>query len=114
MLHYWTVKFYQGVEKDIREMPVGIRSRMVKLLEIVQIKGPDLGEPLTKPLGKGLFEIRAKAAEGIGRSLFCYQQGKTIVILCTFVKKTQKTPKTVLDIARRRQKEIEYGNDDIR
>lgn len=114
MLHYWTVKFYQGVEKDIREMPIGIRSRMVKLLEVIQIKGPDLGEPLTKPLGKGLFEIRAKAAEGIGRSLFCYQQGKTIVILYAFVKKTQKTPKTVLDIARRRQKEIEYGNDDIR
>ncbi|UQB42573.1 type II toxin-antitoxin system RelE/ParE family toxin [Thiomicrospira microaerophila] len=103
----WTIKFYTGVENDIREMPVGIRSRMVKLLEVIQIKGPDLGEPMTKPMGKGLFEIRAKGTEGIGRSLFCYQKGRMIVVLYAFVKKTQKTPKTILEIARQRQKEIE-------
>jgi phage-related protein len=110
----WKVKFYKGVENDIREMPVGIRSRMVRLLEVIQIKGPDLGEPLTKSMGQGLFEIRAKAAEGIGRSLFCYQKEKTIVVLYAFVKKTQKTPKSVLDIARQRLKEVEYGDDDVR
>lgn len=110
----WTVRFYAGVERDIRDMPVGLRGRMVKLLEVIQLKGPDLGEPLTKAMGKGLFEIRAKAQEGIGRSLFCYQKGKTIVVLYAFVKKTQKTPKAILDIAYRRQKEIENANDNFR
>jgi len=112
MSQNWIVKFYDGVENDIREMPIGIRSRMVKLLEVIQIKGPDLCEPMTKAMGKGLFEIRAKGSEGIGRSLFCYQKGKTIVVLYAFVKKTQKTPKNVLDIARQRQKEIKHADDD--
>ena len=102
----WTVKFYNGVDEDIKAMPVGIRSRMIRLLELVEIKGPQLGEPHTKALTDGLFELRAKGQEGIGRSLFCYQKGKTIIVLYAFVKKTQKTPKAILDQARKRQKEI--------
>jgi hypothetical protein len=31
--------------------------------------------PYTKPMGKGLFEVRAKEREGIGRSLFCTIKG---------------------------------------
>lgn len=60
----WTVKFYSGVENDIRAMPVGIRSRMVKLLDLVELQGPNLGEPHTKSFGNGLFEVRAKAQKG--------------------------------------------------
>ena len=33
--------------------------------------GPALGRPYTAPMGNGLFEIRAKGMEGIGRSLYC-------------------------------------------
>jgi phage-related protein len=66
-----------------------------------------LGEPYTKPLNDGLFEIRAKAQEGIGRSIYCYQKGQKIIILHSFVKKTQKTPKKELEIALKRKKELE-------
>nr|WP_207627002.1 type II toxin-antitoxin system RelE/ParE family toxin [Photorhabdus stackebrandtii] len=48
---------------------------------------------------KGLFEIRAKAQEGIGRGLFCYLQGSNIIALHAFIKKSQKTPKKDLDLA---------------
>lgn len=107
----WTVQFYYGVENDIRVMPVGIRSRMIKLLELIELKGPHLGEPHTKSLGNQLFEVRAKGKEGIGRSLFCYQKGQTIVVLHAFVKKTQKTPRSVIEVALKRKKEIENGYD---
>ena len=66
-----------------------------------------MGEPYTKPLNDGLFEIRAKAQEGIGRSIYCYQKGQKIIILHSFVKKTQKTPKKELEIALKRKKELE-------
>ena len=42
-------------------------------------------------MGDGLFEIRAKGQEGIGRALFCTVVGKRIVILHGFIKKTEKT-----------------------
>lgn len=44
--------------------------------------------------------------EGIGRSLFCTVKGKEIIILHSFVKKTQKTPKRELERARNRMKEL--------
>ena len=57
-------------------------------------------------MGEGLFEVRAKGKEGIGRSLFCTVKGREVVILHSFIKKTQKTPKKDLDLAKKRMKEI--------
>ena len=57
-------------------------------------------------MGHGLFEIRARGKEGIGRSLFCTVKGKEIIILNSFIKKTQKTPQKEIDIARKRMQEI--------
>jgi phage-related protein len=68
--------------------------------------GPSLGAPYTKPLGKGLFEIRAKGQEGIGRSFFCTLKGQEIIVLHSLIKKSQKTPKKELKVARKRLKEV--------
>lgn len=70
-------------------------------------KGPDLGMPYTKPMGKGLFEIRAKGQAGIARGFFCTISKNTIIILHVFVKKTEATPKKELEIARKRMKEVD-------
>jgi len=69
-------------------------AHLLHILEMVEQWGPALGEPYTAPMGEGLFEIRAKGKEGIGRFLF------------SFIKKTQKTPKKDLDLAKKRMKEI--------
>jgi len=103
----WQIDFYDGVEEQILEMPVKIQARMIKLLELMEKHGANLGPPHTESMGDGLFEIRAKAQEGIGRSFFCYLQGKQIYILSAFVKKSQKTPKRELELARERQKEVQ-------
>ncbi len=54
----------------------------------------------------GLYEIRSKGKEGIGRALFCTLKGQEIVILNSFIKKSQKTPKKDIDLARKRMKEV--------
>jgi phage-related protein len=102
----WTIGFYNGVEEDILSMPPKIQARMLKLLDLIEEHGANLGSPHTEPMGDGLFEIRAKAKEGIGRSLFCYMQGQKVCVLVAFVKKTQKTPKQQLDLAKVRMKEV--------
>ena len=83
---------------------------MLHIFELIEMAGAQLGEPYTKPLNDGLFEVRAKAKDGIGRSIYCYQKGKVIIILHSFVKKDQKTPKKNLEIALKRKKEIDHGN----
>jgi phage-related protein len=67
---------------------------------------PALGKPYAASLSGGLFEIRSKGKEGIGRSLFCMVKGKEVIILSSFIKKSQKTPKKELDVAKKRMKEI--------
>ncbi len=104
---HWNIQFYNGVEDSILSMPPKIQARMIRLLELMENHGPNLGPPHTESMGNGLFEIRAKAQEGIGRGLFCYLKGNEIIVLHAFVKKSQKTPKKELTIAIQRQKEVQ-------
>jgi len=102
----WKVDFHSGVEDEILSMPPKIQARMIKLLELIEMHGANLGPPHTESMGDGLFEIRAKAQEGIGRSLFCYLKGQHVYVLSAFVKKSNKTPKKEIDLARERMKEV--------
>ena len=83
-----------------------MRKQPDSVAQMVREFGPSIGRPHTAPLGKGLFEIRAKGPEGTSRSLFCTIKGREIVILNTFIKKTRKIPKKQLDLARRRMKDV--------
>lgn len=89
--------------------PDGVLADFLHLGEIIEKFGPAIGKPYTAPMGAGLFEIRARGKEGIGRSLFCTLKGQEIVILTSFIKKTQKTPKKQIDKARKRLKELQNG-----
>lgn len=55
-----------------------------------------------KPIQKEIFEIKTNEL----RSLFKYKAGKIIVIGVVFVKKTQKTPKEIIKLAKKRLKEV--------
>lgn len=68
--------------------------------------GPDLGLPHTRAMGGGLIELRLKGAEGIARVFYCTLIGQKIVMLHQFIKKTDKTPRRELDLARRRMSEV--------
>jgi phage-related protein len=72
----------------------------------MEIYGPDLGMPHTRATGEGLFELRLKATEGIARVFYCTVVARRIVMLHKFIKKSEKTPRKELEIARRRMKEV--------
>lgn len=97
-----------SVQADIAAWPAGISASFVRISEQIEISGPNLGLPYTKAMGEGLFEIRARGQEGIGRAFFCCMVGRKVVILHGFIKKTQATPVRELKIARKRMKEIEH------
>ena len=103
----WKITFFnQKVEAETLAFPAGILANFLHILEMIEDFGPALGKPHTAPMGDGLFEIRAKGKEGIGRAFFCTVKGKEIIILHSFVKKTQRTPKKELEKARRRLREL--------
>jgi phage-related protein len=101
------IRFYsEKVKNETLDLPPGIQANFLHVLNLVEEFGPSIGRPHTAPLGQGLFEIRAKGREGISRSLFCALKGQEIVILHSFIKKTQKIPKNHLGKARKRMKEV--------
>jgi phage-related protein len=103
----WKVTFFDNkVEAETLGFPAGILANLLHILEMIEKFGPAIGKPHTVPMGKGLYEIRAKGKEGIGRSLFCTVKGKEVIILHSFIKKTQKTPRNEINKARIRIKEL--------
>ncbi len=69
--------------------------------------GWPVGRPLAAPLGDGLFELRSALPSGrAARVLFCFSVDR-IVALHGFIKKTQKTSKQDLVLARSRKREWE-------
>lgn len=103
----WVVGFYSSaVETEILALPAGFVARFLRYAERMEVYGPDLGMPHTRALGDGLFELRLRAAEGIARIFYCTLVGRRIVVLHQFLKKTEKTPRKELEVARRRLKEV--------
>ncbi len=47
----WNIELYDGVEEAILDMPPKIQARMLKLLELMEMHGANLGEPHTKAMG---------------------------------------------------------------
>jgi phage-related protein len=69
--------------------------------------GWPVGMPSCRSMGAGLFEIRSNLTDGkIGRVLFGIADG-SMVLLHGFIKKTQTTAKTDLNLALKRLKEVE-------
>jgi phage-related protein len=103
----YTINYYSDViQAEIMALPEHLLARYIVLTRRMIEQGPNLHPPHTDAMGDGLFELRLKGAEGIARVFYCSLIGKRIVMLHSFVKKTQKTPVSELKIARTRMKEI--------
>ena len=102
----WEIKYHDAkLQAVVLALPAGILARYFHCTDRMQLFGPDLGMPHTRAMGSGLFELRLKSREGIGRVFYCTLVKRKIVMLHQFVKKTDKTPPKELTIALKRMKE---------
>ena len=107
----YTISYYsEAVEEEVLALPDTLAARYIVLTRRIVSLGPNLGEPHTQAFGGGLFELRIKGQEGITRVFFCTLTGRRIVMLHSFVKKTQKTPPREIKIAESRMKEVKHAN----
>lgn len=96
------VEFYdEKIVEEFNALPPKLRAKMTRLIQLLAQGGHLTREKFVKALGDGLFELRASAFEGIARAFYTYKNGKIIIILKVFIKKTQKTPKNELEQARK-------------
>lgn len=107
----YTIEYYNdSVQAEVMSLPVTLAARYIVLSRRMVVSGPNLGEPHTKALGDGLLEIRLKGAEGIARVMYCTLVGRKIVVLHSFIKKTDKIPATDMALSRKRLKEIKNAD----
>lgn len=114
MTHKIELVFYRSASgnEPVREWLLDCRlanRRAIGLdLQRVQYRWP-VGMPLVRPLGKGLFEVRTPLPDGTtARVMICFHDG-ALYALHGFIKKTQTTPAADLEIARKRQKDVQDG-----
>ena len=109
----WTVAFVNGdAVAEFQTLPVDMRARLQRIFRLVESRGLEvLGMPLARPVDSPLWELRVTGRDGIARCLYVAATGRTLLILRTFIKKTQKTPRREIDMARRRLREVDHGTD---
>lgn len=106
----YSIEYYSdSVAEEIIALPDTLAARYVVLTRRVVAVGPNLGAPHTDAFGDGLFELRLKGQEGIARVFFCVLVRRRVMVLHSFLKKTQKTPRREIDIARNRMKEVKHA-----
>lgn len=105
-----SVKFFKQTsgKEPVREWLKDLDSVDRKLIgeDIKTVQwGWPLGMPLVGNLKDGLWEVRTPLNNRISRVIFCTRAGN-IVLLHGFIKKTHKTPKEDIALAKRRRSKL--------
>ena len=78
-----------------------LKAKMFREIDLLMANGPDLRMPHSRSVEDGIFELRAKQGTDISRVLYFFFFGKKAVLSNGFIKKSQKTPKKELELAKK-------------
>lgn len=89
------------VKEFLLELDVKMRAKMLRTISMLEEFGHELREPYSKHLDDGIFELQAKISTDITRTLYFFIKGNKAILTNGFVKKTQKTPISELELAKK-------------
>jgi phage-related protein len=104
----WSVEVLnETVAEEVRSLPADMHARFLRISLLIEQAGLEtMREPQVKHLEGKIWEMRMTGRDGIARALYVTRIGRRVVVLRVFIKKTQKTPNSEIEIAKRRAKEI--------
>ncbi len=101
------IKFYEDeqgnvlVREFLDSLDIKMRQKMLRSIQALQDMGISLRMPLSESLGDGIFELRAKVGSNISRVMYFFIIDDSAVLTHGFIKKTQKTPASELEKAKK-------------
>ena len=110
-MNEFEIIFYDkpGGEEPAKEFIMSLdnkmEARMLKLIDLLSECGNRLRKPYSEHIDDGIFELRAKVGSDISRVLYFFVIGKQIILTNGFIKKTQKTPKSEIELAKKYRNE---------
>jgi len=102
------VRILNSCKKELEELPDDIIEGFIDAIAKLQI-GLTLKMPLSRQMlsiGKQVFELRFRDKHRIYRVVYFIRKKEAIYIIHAFTKKTQKTPKKNIELAKKRLKRL--------
>lgn len=96
------VAYRQYFEEFLRKQPVKVQNKIFKILEIIEYQHHIPKKYLEHLVDtEGLYEAKITLGSDIWRVFCFFDEGRLVILLNGFQKKTQKTPKTEMALALR-------------
>lgn len=103
----WTVRVHALAEAELKALPADMQARFLRIAELLESFGPQkVGMPHVRPLERKLWEMRMHGRDGIARAVYAAVQGRSLLVLHVFVKKTQATPRSAIETALKRLESV--------
>ena len=104
----WIVQTLNAVvDAEIKALPGDMQAKFLRYADIIEQSGFEgLPHDAVRHLEGKLWELRMTGRDGISRAIYVTAAGRRVVVVRAFIKKTQKTPRHELEIARQRAKEV--------
>jgi phage-related protein len=94
------VAYKQYFEEFLLNQPTKVQDKIFKILEIIEFQQVIPSKYLKQIKGTdGLFETRYSMGTNIWRVFCFFDEGRFVILLKGFQKKSQKTPKTEISLA---------------
>ena len=108
----WTLELTESAEQELKALPADFQARFLHIAELLESLGPSrVREPHVKHLEGKLWEIRLRGKDGIARAIYFTKVGKRLCVVRIFVKKTQKTPRSEIEMALKRMAEEKHDGE---
>ena len=91
----------QPAKEFLLSLDKKLRAKLADTIMIHQDNGYELREPYSKHISEGIFELRAKQGSDITRVMYFFYVDRHIILTNGFIKKTQKTPQSEIEKAKR-------------
>lgn len=102
----WRVEVLSVALSEIEALPADVQARFRRIAALIETSGLErVHEPYVKHLEGKLWEMRMSGRDGIARAVYFTAAGKRVIVTRAFVKKTQKTPRSEIEMALKRMKE---------
>ncbi len=103
----WSIEYLEAADAELEALPPSLRARLARLVDMAQTLGlENIRPPHVRQVEGEIWELRAKSADGIARAFYVTATGRRAIIVHAFAKKSEKTPRSALTLAKARAKEL--------
>lgn len=95
------------VETFLASLNPDMRAKAFHSLELLEEFGNNLRKPYSRHIEDGIFELRIKFASDITRIFYFFVVNNEIVLTNGFIKKTLKTPRNQIKLAKKYKTDFE-------